>query len=28
VRADDVLEVRDFPLNARLVVRFRNHKKR
>lgn len=27
-RADDVLEVRDFPLNARLVVRFRNHKKR
>ncbi len=28
VRADDVLEVRDFPLNARLVVRFRNHKRR
>jgi hypothetical protein len=27
-RADDVLEVRDFPLNARLVVRFRNHQKR
>jgi hypothetical protein len=28
VRADDVLAVRDFPLNARLVVRFRNHKRR
>ncbi len=28
VRADDVLTVRDFPLNARLVVRFRNHQRR
>ncbi|MGH9780070.1 MAG: hypothetical protein ACRD5I_16840 [Candidatus Acidiferrales bacterium] len=27
-RADDVLTVRDFPLNGRLVVRFSNHKRR